>query len=109
MCVLALLLCFFFKYSATTEIYTDLHTLSLHDALPIYRAQGSVAETAQGEWPQTGGTRCRRRGVARHRALLHARIRRAQSRARDFQDLPQGGQGVDSWPDRKSTRLNSSH
>src|SRR3546814_20165728 len=30
--------CFFFlKYTATTEIYTYLHTLSLHDALPIYR------------------------------------------------------------------------
>jgi ATP-dependent Lon protease len=29
----------------------------------------------------------------RHRALLHARIRRAQPRARDRQDLPQGGQG----------------
>src|SRR3546814_12760316 len=29
----------FFNYPATTEIYTDLHTLSLHDALPIYRSQ----------------------------------------------------------------------
>src|SRR3546814_13563167 len=28
-------LSFFFKYTATTEIYTYLHTLSLHDALPI--------------------------------------------------------------------------
>src|SRR3546814_800177 len=27
---------FFFNDTATTEIYTDLHTLSLHDALPIY-------------------------------------------------------------------------
>src|SRR3546814_13128815 len=27
---------FFFNYTATTEIYTYLHTLSLHDALPIY-------------------------------------------------------------------------
>src|SRR3546814_7668175 len=26
---------FFFNYTATTEIYTYLHTLSLHDALPI--------------------------------------------------------------------------
>src|SRR3546814_4876873 len=25
----------FFKYTATTERYTDLHTLVLHDALPI--------------------------------------------------------------------------
>src|SRR3546814_10450501 len=28
--------CFFFNDTATTEIYTYLHTLSLHDALPIY-------------------------------------------------------------------------
>src|SRR3546814_5759761 len=28
---------FFFNDTATTEIYTYLHTLSLHDALPIYR------------------------------------------------------------------------
>src|SRR3546814_5492705 len=28
--------CFFFNDTATTEIYTDLHTRSLHDALPIY-------------------------------------------------------------------------
>src|SRR6059058_4089368 len=27
---------FFFKDPATTEIYTSLHTLSLHDALPIF-------------------------------------------------------------------------
>src|SRR3546814_18372488 len=30
------LLVFFFKCPATTEIYTDRHTLSLHDALPIF-------------------------------------------------------------------------
>src|SRR3546814_4022782 len=28
---------FFFNYTATTEIYTYLHTLSLHDALPIFQ------------------------------------------------------------------------
>src|SRR3546814_20722972 len=30
---------FFFNDTATTEIYTYGHTLSLHDALPIYAAQ----------------------------------------------------------------------
>src|SRR5881227_4436201 len=30
---------FFFNDTATTEIYTTVHTLSLHDALPISRAQ----------------------------------------------------------------------
>src|SRR3546814_17986272 len=29
----------FFNATATTEIYTYLHTLSLHDALPILRRQ----------------------------------------------------------------------
>ena len=33
-------------------------------------------------------------GAARHRALLHARSRRAQPRARHLQDLPQGGEGA---------------
>src|SRR6059058_434590 len=30
---------FFFNDTATTKIYTSLHTLSLHDALPICRTQ----------------------------------------------------------------------
>src|SRR3546814_6953969 len=33
---------FFFNYTATTEIYTYCHTLSLHDALPIF-GKGKVA------------------------------------------------------------------
>src|SRR5881227_4431832 len=32
----SLIVCFFFNDTATTEIYTTVHTLSLHDALPIY-------------------------------------------------------------------------
>ncbi len=31
---------FFFNDTATTEIYTNLNTLSLHDALPILRRNG---------------------------------------------------------------------
>src|SRR3546814_14783883 len=30
------MICFLFNGTATTEIYTYVHTLSLHDALPIY-------------------------------------------------------------------------
>src|SRR5213594_4281397 len=33
---------FFFNDTATTEIYTSVHTLSLHDALPILRAGGGA-------------------------------------------------------------------
>src|SRR5690349_23117088 len=68
---------FFFNDTATTEIYT----LSLHDALPIYRRHRL-------------GRRNRRRPRARRRplqAVRRSRIHAAEQR------------------DRKSTRLNSSH
>src|SRR3546814_14810945 len=43
-------MCIFFFYStATTELYTFLHTLSLHDALPIFELQTtSVPNNHQG-------------------------------------------------------------
>src|SRR6059058_6054252 len=37
---------FFFNDTATTEIYTSLHTLSLHDALPICCARGRAGSTS---------------------------------------------------------------
>src|SRR5881227_3198109 len=64
---------FFFNDTATTEIYTTVHTLSLHDALPI-RPPDS------------------RRALPRRAGRL-ARVRADSVRR----------------PDRKSTRLNSSH
>src|SRR3989442_11840002 len=66
---------FFFNDTATTEIYT----LSLHDALPIYRGR-------HGRGHDRGRLR-----------LLEAR------RARRAGRPPEGAR------DRKSTRLNSSH
>src|SRR3546814_14458073 len=36
---------FYLKDTATTGIYTDLHTLSLHDALPILRSDTRVRPT----------------------------------------------------------------
>src|SRR3546814_7155903 len=44
------ILCFF-NYTATTEIYTYLHTLSLHDALPISAISRSVVVLPQPEGP----------------------------------------------------------
>src|SRR3546814_4080898 len=38
---MTVLFCFFFNDTATTEIYTYGHTLSLHDALPILRARSA--------------------------------------------------------------------
>src|SRR3546814_18016451 len=45
------MLCFFFNDTATTEIYTYVHSLSLHDALPI--SPNSNGQTGQIIRPQT--------------------------------------------------------
>src|SRR5690349_23872152 len=82
------LLFFFFNDTATTEIYT----LSLHDALPIYDARRS--KSADGE---------------RGRAI--PRIHRMCSRHEKLlaPSLGAGSFWVTGHGDRKSTRLNSSH
>src|SRR3546814_11707657 len=88
---------FFFNVAATTEIYTYLHPLSLHDALPI-------SEGCLGLRGASGGRRDRV-GLARLRSSArHARRRRRAWR------LPGRGQArASATTDRKSTRLNSSH
>src|SRR5256885_9440927 len=74
---------FFFNDTATTEIYT----LSLHDALPIYP-------------PQLARGRADR---AQQREFALALLGRQRERARDDEHHDHRRQ------DRKSTRLNSSH
>ncbi len=59
-----------------------------------HRAALPAAEAAQEQRRQGRGTRGRRIGDARHHPLLHPRGRRAFARARDLEDLPQGGQGL---------------
>src|SRR3712207_7811268 len=82
---------FFFNDTATTEIYT----LSLHDALPIYAAITPA--------------------VRRLRALRRIPLAPGESRrvsftltGDDLRYVAQDGRRV-LEPDRKSTRLNSSH
>src|SRR2546427_7009114 len=50
---------FFFNHTAPTEIYT----LSLHDALPIYHARGAGGAPASGARRHPGGHRVTRRDV----------------------------------------------
>src|SRR2546427_1239310 len=78
---------FFFNDTATTEIYT----LSLHDALPIYA--GELLRPSPGAFRDRGRPPPRTRTP---RVRAHAR-RRAPARGRR------------AARDRKSTRLNSSH
>src|SRR3712207_7145187 len=72
---------FFFNDTATTEIYT----LSLHDALPIFRPSGTGSRTMAGR-SRSGGT------IVGVRAWQTSQDRVCRMSR-----------------DRKSTRLNSSH
>src|SRR3712207_8197473 len=117
---------FFFNDTATTEIYT----LSLHDALPIWRVHAAV--------PPVRGA-----GEVLRLRLAAQRVRRARLRVRLLGRQPEGagplggavrrlhqrradgdrrvhhlrrgqvgpavGRGAPAAADRKSTRLNSSH
>src|SRR3712207_9071103 len=74
-------LLFFFNDTATTEIYT----LSLHDALPIYRCLASLPTV---------------------RSAIHQNAKSSSSRATRPAARPSRAATA---PDRKSTRLNSSH
>src|SRR5688572_31115559 len=80
---------FFFNDTATTEIYT----LSLHDALPIYHRPGLDHRERRG-----CGIHLRVALFALHRAAHALGARRAG-----------GFSGEVGAGDRKSTRLNSSH
>src|SRR5438034_8827529 len=84
---------FLFSAAAPTEIYT----LSLHDALPIYPVIGdrALAEKAQ--------------DVARLGAAIVSTLQ-AEGIAACGKHFPgHGDTSADSHQDRKSTRLNSSH
>ena len=59
-----------------------------------HRAPLPAAEADQAERPEGRRAHGRRPGDPRHHPPLHARIGRAQPRARDREDLPQGGQAA---------------
>src|SRR3546814_20143111 len=103
----------FFKDTATTHIYTYLHTLSLHDALPIWIAIGIVKSLYIATKPGRDAKASDKpvqvhlyaRLVAIGKAVDDARavglhLRDGAERAIQF--------GI-HLEDRKSTRLNSSH
>src|SRR3712207_9414448 len=82
---------FFFNDTATTEIYT----LSLHDALPIWNEANHCGEPT-----------CNRvKLVAAYWRKLRQECRECKILAVELLDMP----NMVRWVDRKSTRLNSSH
>src|SRR3712207_8902444 len=81
---------FFFNDTATTEIYT----LSLHDALPILEGRRACRSLGRECHPRTGCGEPRRPRLGRRPLCDQWRV---------------GGLVGRRIPDRKSTRLNSSH
>src|SRR5256885_12026837 len=86
---------FFFNDTATTEIYT----LSLHDALPIWQLPGHARRLQYS--PQAQGLAPRPERPALPEQGLAGRIRRRPAAADEPEER--------AARDRKSTRLNSSH
>src|SRR3712207_7696853 len=86
---------FFFNDTATTEIYT----LSLHDALPIYAAFPRIPCPLGA----AGGSSSRSHDPVYGRAALRRALDVAD------RDHARGGAELLRRRDRKSTRLNSSH
>src|SRR3712207_7044975 len=89
---MCIVLFFFFNDTATTEIYT----LSLHDALPIFG--GAMERRRHGKARRAGD---RQAHVVAALAGTHA--------ARSRRDAPATPPDPAPRRDRKSTRLNSSH
>src|SRR5688572_32562552 len=81
---------FFFNDTATTEIYT----LSLHDALPIFRTRIERLESE-----------------SRRRQQARSALGAPEDRARELAAAVARGEAAAAalQADRKSTRLNSSH
>src|SRR3546814_15501353 len=105
-----LVVVFFFNVTATTEIYTYIHTLSLHDALPIFGLpRGAASNQGHPSFPFV-------LSLSKHRPSLaaletRAALRQAQGE-RAFSPVAlegEKGEALKILLDRKSTRLNSSH
>src|SRR3546814_14151733 len=89
-------LCFyFFNEPATTEIYTYRHTLSLHDALPIFDTAEPAAPDRPGKRPAAMDGRWRTRWrllrqVVRMRTVLNAGGSCSSRHEGRFTDNPPG-------------------
>src|SRR6184192_4860753 len=102
--IVRFVLFFFFNDTATTEIYTSIDTLSLHDALPIY-----VVHRAAGRLDQVLDLRERLAGLAVHGAVAeHAALAVAGGHARD-EDLVAVDAAVRPRAGRRLVQLGAAH
>src|SRR3546814_18172485 len=103
----------FFKDTSTTEIYTYLHTLSLHDALPIGNKKSVAIDLRQKE----GQDIVRKLILEADIVIENFRPGTMERWGLDYESLSSENPGLimlrisgyGQSGDRKSTRLNSSH
>src|SRR5205814_9179444 len=95
----------FSTFSANAQATTEISTLSLHDALPIYALQGMILEQLADRRSQQGRADCTRP----FEVQLHLLASRQQRRDQVVQFLSFIERVAPVVEDRKSTRLNSSH
>src|SRR3546814_8655254 len=89
----------FCNNTATTELDTYSHTLSLHDALPIYRARRARARAAGGQAARgPAGARGRARGSRRddggETGADHHRRGRSEEQTSELQSLMRSSYAV---------------
>src|SRR3712207_8865484 len=92
-------MCIFFNDTATTEIYT----LSLHDALPIYSRVDGAGDAGDGVVRRTGND------LGDTFGSFHAVEDEGAGAAEDAGRVGYGEHRLEPESDWKSTRLNSSH
>src|SRR3546814_16612097 len=98
LCSFRIFLCFFFKDTATTEIYTYGHTLSLHDALPISGTAATEAAEFFDIYKMNVVNIPTNRPIAR-----------IDDEDEFYKNITDKFGAIAKTIDRKSTRLNSSH
>src|SRR5690606_40035422 len=91
-------------YNSTTS--TATYTIHLHDALPIYRWEPNPPDTPTPPPPPSPAA-CLERGCTPRTAGAARCCRPLPDQTR--RSPPRSGSGEAAPPDRKSTRLNSSH
>src|SRR3546814_18501865 len=90
---------FFFNDTATTEIYTYVHTLSRPDALPIWLSAFGISGAFAADYTLR---------IQTHYGPEQTSGKLAQQFVDDVETMSGGRLDIEML-DRKSTRLNSSH
>src|SRR3546814_11423584 len=105
--------CVIFLYNATanTEIYTYVHTLSLHGALPILAVLSTMPKATPARWlyDKRGSELFEEITALPEYYPTRVETELLRTHGEEIGRIVGSGRAVVEFGDRKSTRLNSSH